>query len=57
MINLLLFIVFPLMALLISTLLINLITRHITNTIYTHNLSVEHNILDLDNNQELLDIE
>jgi len=54
-INLLLFLVFPFMALLLSTLLINLITRHITNTIYTHNLSLESRIHDLDNHPELLD--
>lgn len=54
-VNLLLFLVFPFMALLISTLLINLITRHITNTIYTHNLSLESQIQDLDNHPELLD--
>ena len=54
-INLLLFLIIPFIALLLSTLLINLISQHISNTIYTHNLSLGSYIQDLDNRPDLLD--
>ena len=54
-INLLLFLILPFIALLLSTLLINLIAQHISNTIYNHNLSLGSYIQDLDNHPDLLE--